>query len=83
MVEAWLKCEEKPGMFSDEVVVVVTTSNGTVKEYTVPSKLVEEGRVRVKAGSRDGVLWAKLPTDHPYHAIPIRPEDLIEDPVPA
>jgi hypothetical protein len=83
MFEVWLKCEEKPGMFSDEVVVMVTTVHGEVREYVVPTDHVDDGRVRIKAGLRDGILWAKLPTDHPYHAIPIRRGDLIEDPIPA
>ncbi len=83
MNTAWLKCEVKPGMFSDEVVVEVTASDGQNRAYTVPKAEVVEGKVRVKIGEREGVMWAKLPTDHPYHAIAVRTADLSEHPVPA
>ena len=83
MNTAWLKCEVNPGLFSDELIVEVTTTAGTTRAYTVPKCEVSDSRVRVKVGEKDGVMWAKLPTDHPYHAIPVRSADLSEDPIPA
>lgn len=83
MRETWLECEVKPGIFSDELVVEVTTADGTTKAYTVPKEEVADNKVRVKVGEKDGMKWAKLPTDHPYHAIPVRSADLSENPVPA
>jgi len=80
---AWLRCEARPGIFSDESTVVVATIDGRKKTYVVPKDEVSEDRVRVEVEERDGVKWAKLPTDHPYHAIPVPAGDLSEEPVPA
>ncbi len=83
MSSAWLKCVARPGIFSDESIVEVTTWNGTERAYTVPKTQVAHDRVRVRVTKHEGTLWARLPTDHPYHAIPIRAPDLSEDPVSA
>jgi len=83
MHEAWLKCKSRPGLFSDELVVEVETARGRKVVHTVPSADVVDGRVRVTVFDQPGVLWAKLPTDHPYHPIPVRAADLSGEPIPA
>ena len=70
---AWLQCESvERGMFSDELAVVVSRSNGTTESYFVPVKDVERDRSRVRVALRDtgNVLWATLPTNEPV-SIPV------------
>jgi hypothetical protein len=57
-------------MFSDEVAVVVSRSNGATESYFVPVKDVERDRVRVALRDTGSVLWATLPTNEPV-SIPV------------
>jgi hypothetical protein len=69
----WLQCESvERGMFSDEMAVVVSRSNGTKESYFVPAEVVERDRRRVRVELRDTgtVLWATLPTAEPV-SIPV------------
>ena len=80
MKQAWLLCEVRPGMFSDEVVVEVVTTDGTSKSFFVPKEVITNGdRVRVQVTRRAGVPWVTLPTAHPYNAIAVRDEDLLDE----
>lgn len=77
MKQAWLQCRQiRPGMFSDERIVTVTTTRGEDTSYFVPADTVQGDRVLVDLEEYRGVHWATLPTDHPYHPIPVRPEEL-------
>jgi hypothetical protein len=54
-------------MFSDELAVIVATSNGIQESYFVPSNQVDTNQnlVRVELRESDSVFWATLPTpDH-------------------
>jgi len=80
--QAWLRCEVQAGMFSDEVVVSVVTTDGTARSFFVPKEAVANGdKVRVQMTTRSGVLWVTLPTAHPYNAMPVRKADLIGEEV--
>jgi hypothetical protein len=59
-------------MFSDELAVVVSRSNGAVESYFVPVQDVEKDRSRVRVEFRDtgSLLWATLPTNEPV-TIPV------------
>ena len=61
----WLQCDSiERGMFSDELVVVVSRSNGTTESYFVPADTVEREHNRVRVSFRDTgtLVWATLPT---------------------
>ncbi len=61
----WLKCDVVTnGMFSDEVTVVVSKSNGTQESFFVPAKDVrqKEHLIRVEAKNAGSFYWATLPT---------------------
>ncbi len=78
---AWLKCESiAPGMFSDEVAIVVQRSNGQSVAHFVPKDAVEENksRVLVEVVNRSGVNLATLPTAQPS-VIPVRASDLASE----
>ena len=69
----WLQCESVDrGMFSDELAVVVSRSNGSTESYFVPARDVERERTRVRVAVRDAgnVIWATLPTNEPV-TIPV------------
>jgi hypothetical protein len=69
----WLRCDSvERGMFSDEVAVVVSRSNGAKESYFVPVQDVERdpGRVRVAIHDSGSLLWATLPTNEPV-TIPV------------
>ena len=69
----WLRCESvERGMFSDEVAVVVSRSNGSTESYFVPAEDVERdpGRVRVCVRDYGHLTWATLPTTDPV-SIPV------------
>ena len=38
---AWLQCEVRPGMFESEVAICITTAEGTVLSFFIPSDLVK------------------------------------------
>ncbi len=59
-------------MFSDELAVVVSRSNGAMESYFVPVQDVEKDRNRVRVEVRDtgSLLWATLPTNEPV-TIPV------------
>ena len=79
MRQAWLLCEVRPGMFSDEVVVEVVTTDGNLKSFFVPKEATQNAdKVRVQVTRRSGIPWVTLPTAHPYNAIPVRESDLID-----
>jgi hypothetical protein len=81
MHRARLKCEQvEPGMFQDELVVHVSTTNGSTVAFIVPRTKVEGDFVFVEVTHRNGVIWVTLPTDHPYHAIPV-PADNVDESV--
>ncbi|MBI4607352.1 MAG: hypothetical protein HY721_35750 [Planctomycetes bacterium] len=80
MSKAWLKCQVQKGMFSHEVVVKVTTADGRLVAHFVPKESVRNDRVEVQVEQSDGQRLAILPTPEPYHAIPVRAEDLVETP---
>ena len=61
----WLHCDSvRDGMFTDELAVVVSRSNGTKESYFVPATAVEKARSRVRVDLResDSLFWATLPT---------------------
>jgi hypothetical protein len=63
--DGWLRCDSvERGMFSDELAVVISRSNGAKESYFVPSSTVEapRSRVRVSLQEGDSVWWATLPT---------------------
>ncbi len=69
----WLKCDSvERGMFSDEMAVVVSRSNGTRESYFVPAGDVERetNRVRVEYRAVGNLVWATLPTSEPI-SIPV------------
>jgi hypothetical protein len=69
----WLQCEGvERGMFSDEVTVVVSRSNGTTESYFVPATDVQRESQRVRVALRDtgNIMWATLPTNEPV-TIPV------------
>jgi hypothetical protein len=49
--QAWLQCEVKPGMFEDEVAICITTTDGNVLSFFIPSDFVRSfgGRPEEKA----------------------------------
>lgn len=62
----WLTCKSiENGMFSDELVVVVTRQNGVEDTYFVPAEEVqrESRRVRVQIRETDKFAWVTLPTE--------------------
>src|SRR6185436_15798141 len=70
---AWLQCESvERGMFSDELAVVVSRSNGATESHFVPANEVERerNRVRVALYETGSTLWATLPTSEPV-SIPV------------
>jgi hypothetical protein len=66
--QGWLQCDSVArGMFSDELAVVVTRSNGDKDSYFVPSNDVDaaQRRVRVRVQEAGSLVWVTLPTpDH-------------------
>lgn len=83
MKTGWLVCDEiTKGMFSDELVVVVTRSNGEQVSYFVPADKVEreQKRVRVRFGDIQGrshLFWATLPTSEPV-TIPVEKSYIVQ-----
>jgi hypothetical protein len=68
ITSGWLRCDSvERGMFSDELAVVVSRSNGAKESYFVPATSVEtsSGRVRVGLREVDSLFWATLPTSEP------------------
>ena len=64
----WLRCDSVgEGMFTDELAVVVSRSNGAKESYFVPATAVEKARNRVRVDLResDSLFWATLPTSEP------------------
>jgi hypothetical protein len=64
----WLRCESvRDGMFTDELAVVVSRSNGATESYFVPATAVERARNRVRVDLRESgsLVWATLPTAEP------------------
>lgn len=39
-MNAWLRCEVRPGMFDDEVAICVTTADGSVVSFFIPADVV-------------------------------------------
>lgn len=79
MTQTFLKCEVRPGMFSDERVVIVRRSEGETASFFVPRSAVIEGRsvVQVKIhGHEGGVVVASLPTGDGGAFVPVRPDDI-------
>ena len=75
-MKAWLKSTIKPGLFSDERIAWVRLRDGSSTAYFVDERETREGGMRVRVVVRNGVKWATLPTDHPYHPIPVPDEDV-------
>ena len=72
----WLHCDSvERGMFSDEVAVVASRSDGSKESYFVPATEVEKAnnRVRVELQEADSLVWATLPTSEPT-TIPVSRE---------
>ncbi|MBI4602884.1 MAG: hypothetical protein HY721_13080 [Planctomycetes bacterium] len=64
-------------MFSTERIVRVTQRTGSITSFFIDKRFIrEDGRVAVEVFEREGVTWACLPTDHPYHPEPVRAEDV-------
>ena len=70
----WLSCESvQPGMFSDELAVVVERIGGATEAHFVPAREVQTERNRVRVSFRESghVVWATLPTSESA-TIPVR-----------
>lgn len=80
MVEHWLACEIRPGMFSDERLVIYRPPTGEPVHLLVPSRDVEgdeqQGRVRVQVFRRDNIPWAVIPSEY-SESTPVNEADLI------
>lgn len=63
MGEGWLNCEVENGMFSDESVVVFTTSGGEQVSYFVPKSEVKDHQVKVRLLQEGGNYWVILPNE--------------------
>jgi hypothetical protein len=64
----WLRCDSvREGMFTDELAVVVSRSNGAEESYFVPASAVERSgnRLRVDLRESGSLFWATLPTSEP------------------
>ncbi len=76
--KAWLRCTRvNAGMFSDELSVVITRSDGIVESFLVPKHAVkvQERELEVEIVQRGQRSWATLPTDYPTF-IPVKGQDL-------
>lgn len=79
MSQSFLKCEVRPGMFSDERVVIVRRAEGETASFFVPRSAVNEGRslVRVNIHREDaGTLVASIPTVDGGAFVPVRSDDV-------
>lgn len=76
--QGWLRCALLPGMFSDELTVVVARSNGAEESHFVPMKDIdqERGRVRVSLSEWKSQIWATLPTPDRV-VIPVPRENVV------
>jgi len=78
--ERFLKCTVKDGMFSDEVVVSVTRTDGETESFFVPAGAVDRRKGRMRVWVREvkpgRTLIASIPTCEPSTAVAVRPEDL-------
>lgn len=76
--QGWLQCALLPGMFSDELTVIVARSNGTEESHFVPLQWIDQAHSRVRVGLKvaNAQLWATLPT--PDHVvIPVPRENIV------
>lgn len=88
-MDAWLKCDVGPGMFSTEAAILVMRTDGIRHAYWVPAdqcdpqpKRREQLMVRGKVKGdltydKDGHPWMRLPVAE-YTCIPVRKEDICE-----
>jgi len=79
MDAAFLKCEVRPGMFSDERVVTVKEADGELESFFVPKDAVIEDRsvVRVQVhGSKGQTVIASLSTGEGKAYVTVKPGDL-------
>jgi hypothetical protein len=79
MQNRWLRLDKvEPGMFSDELTVVLKRANGDPESFVVPKSAVEqaERRLRVHVREEGGTKWAEIPS--PYRdLVPVRASDLV------
>ena len=69
--KAWLDCKSvSPGMFSDELTIVLDRFNGQEESFFVPEKKVIGNRLQVLVENKESISWATLPTEQPF-LIPI------------
>ena len=57
----WLRCDSvREGMFTDELAVVVSRSNGAKESYFVPASAVERSHNRLRVDLRESgsLFWA-------------------------
>jgi hypothetical protein len=52
MIKAWLQCDIAPGMFRDESAVGITTAEGNVVSFFLPTDLVEDYAITVEIVAR-------------------------------
>ncbi len=80
MTQQWLKCRVSKGMFSAERVITLNNKCGGLVCEFVPADQVQgqgkSGRVKVSVFTRDGVLWAVLPTVY-SESVAIEPTQLV------
>lgn len=64
--KAWLKCKSvEPGIFSDELTVVLDRFNGQEESFLVPRQKVNKKSLQVLVEKRESISWATLPTEQP------------------
>ena len=56
---AWLRCEVRPGMFENEVAICITTADGNVISFFIPSDFVKsfsvsDNAIPVEVVEQDG-----------------------------
>jgi len=54
MNKAWLRCEVHPGMFDDESAIGVTTDEGMLVSFFLPTDLVRDQEIAVGVVAHNG-----------------------------
>lgn len=52
--KAWLQCDVSPGMFKNELAVGITTAEGNVVSFFLPTDFVEDDKIVVQIVARNG-----------------------------
>jgi hypothetical protein len=52
--KAWLQCDVAPGMFKDERAVAITTADGKVVSFFLPTDYVQDNKIAVEIVARNG-----------------------------